>query len=232
MRARGSSTPGAVRPASSRCSAASRAFPRCAIAAALTLIAAVVTTACGDPPDRGTDDRATAGAPGTGITATPSTDSIAKSRAATPPPDSAPPLPGILFDPATIHEGDRVGDFRVARVAITDAGGDIGRVGTVRFIGEATISGELRPHPDYPDVTTICMDVDSASAARLPRWPLDTRTRSWLCFENQEQALRMLGPAGEQKPVSVVIDTYQTPREFSDVYNTARLVRVTAPTTP
>ena len=193
--------------------------------------------ACGNPPDREPDDRATAGAPGTGITATPAADSaasraadsIARSAGA---PDSAPFLPGIRFDPATIREGEQVGEFRAARVDITDAGGDIGRVGSVRFIGEARISGELRPHPDYPDVTTICMDVDSASATRLPRWPLDTRTRSWLCFENQDLALRLLGPAGERRPVTVSIDTYQTPRQFSDVYNTARLVRVEGPSTP
>jgi hypothetical protein len=42
----------------------------------------------------------------------------------------------------------------------------------------------------------------------------------------------MLGPAGTTKPVQVEIDMYQTPRQFSDVYNTARIVRVIAPTVP
>ena len=192
------------------------------VGAALWVLA--VAGACGDPPNRGADARATAGAPGSAVTAAPAVDSAADSSAA--PSDSAQTLPGVLFDPATIREGDIVAGFRVGRVDITNAGGDIGHVGTVRFLGEATISGEKRPHHDYPEVTTVCMDVDPASAARLPRWPNDSRTISWLCFENQEDAIRMLGPAGNREPITVVIDVYQTPRQFSDVYNTARLVRV------
>ena len=197
---------------------------RFALGAALLGVAS-----CGDPPPRGEDLRATAGAPGTGITTRPADSSAAAgapptASSATSDPTSG--LPGIRFDPATIREGDRVGAFRVARVDITDAGGDYGRVGTVRFLGEVTISGAKRPHPDYPDITTVCMDVDSASAGRLPRWPRDSRTQSWLCFENQEEAIRLLGPAGTREPITVTIDTYQTPRQFSDVYNTARLVRV------
>ncbi len=190
-----------------------------------TLLLAIAASACGDPPDRPADDRATAGAPGSGVTATPVVDTIADSLA--PRPDSTPAMPGVLFDPATIKEGDVVAGFRVGRVDVTDAGTDFGWVGTVRFLGEATISGEKRPHHDFPEVTTVCMDVDSASAARLPRWPNDSRTVSWLCFENQEDAIRMLGPStAEREPISVLIDVYQTPRQFSDVYNTARLVRV------
>ena len=182
------------------------------------LCATVVVGACGDPPERGPDERASAGAPGSNVTATRAQDSVA-ARAAQ--------MPGIRFDPATIKEGDVVGALRVGRVDITDAGGDIGRVGTVRFLGELTISGERRPHHDFPEVTTVCMDVDSASTAQLPRWSNDSRTVSWLCFENQEDAIRLLGPTtSNREPVTVAIDVYQTPRQFSDVYNTARLVRV------
>ena len=189
------------------------------------LCAAIGVTACGDPPDRGADARATAGAPGSAVTAAAPAETISQPAAVRS--DSAERMPGIRFDPATVKEGDVVGGFRVARVDITDAGGDYGHVGTVRFLGEATISGEKRPHHDFPEVTTVCMDVDSASAAKLPRWPNDSRTLSWLCFENQEDAIRMLGPAApEREPITVVIDVYQTPRQFSDVYNTARLVRV------
>ena len=196
----------------------------------VTLAVALVGVACGNPPDRGVDDRATAGSPGTGITASPDSSSPAASPAVQR--DSLAPQPGILFDPATIREGDMVGAFRAARVDITDAGPDFGHVGTVRFIGEATISGELRPHHDYPEVTTLCMDVDSTSAARLPRWNNDSRTRWWLCFENQEEAIRRLGPAGTVKPITVLIDVFTTPRQFSDVYNTARLVSVVEASIP
>ena len=198
---------------------------------AVALIVAIAGAgACGDPPARGTDDRATAGAPGSGVTATPTADSLPDSSAART--DSATAMPGVRFDPATVREGNTVAGFRVGRVDITDAGGETGHVGTVRFLGEATISGTKRPHPDYPEVTTVCMDVDSASAAKLPRWPNDRRT-PWLCFENQEDAIRLVGPAGtDREPITVLIDVYQTPRQFSDVYNTARLVRVVSRGTP
>ena len=193
-------------------------------AAALLATVVVGAAACGDPPDRGVDERATAGAPGSGVTAAPVTDTLRDSSAART--DSNAAMPGVRFDPATIREGDVVAGFRVGRVDITDAGADMGRVGTVRFLGEATISGRKRPHPDYPDVTTVCMDVDSTSAAKLPRWPNDSRV-PWLCFENQDDAIRMLGPASDvREPITVLVDVYQTPRQFSDVYNTARLVRV------
>ena len=189
------------------------------------LIAILGTAACGDPPERPTDDRATAGALGSGVTATPRADSLRDSLPAHP--DSAPAMPGVRFDPATIREGDVVAGLRVGRVDVTDAGSDFGWVGTVRFLGEMTISGEKRPHHDFPEITTVCMNVDSTSAAKLPRWPNDSRTLSWLCFENQEDAIRMLGPStAAREPITVVIDVYQTPRQFSDVYNTARLVRV------
>ena len=200
---------------------------------AALLIGLAGTTGCGDPPERGEDARLTAGAPGSGVTASPLADSAGDTLALRA--DSAPAMPGVLFDPATIREGDVVAGFRVGRVDVTDAGGDIGHVGTVRFLGTATISGEKRPHPDYPDVTTVCMDVDSASAAKLPRWSNDSRRVSWLCFENQEVAIRMLGAAtSTREPITVEIDVYQTPRQFSDVYNTARLIGVVGrgPSTP
>ena len=203
---------------------------------ALGLLFVPGVIACGDPPERPADERATAGAPGGGVTAAPPADSAANPLTARG--DSAPAMPGIRFDPATIKEGDVVAGLRVGRVDVTDAGQESGWVGTVRFLGEVTISGEKRPHPDFPEVMTVCMDVDSASAARLPRWPNDSRTISWLCFENQEEAVRQLGPTtAERQPITVLVDIYQTPRQFSDVYNTARLVRVVtrgtgAPPTP
>jgi hypothetical protein len=131
----------------------------------------------------------------------------------------------IVFDPATVKVGDTLGTLRVARVDIARAADDMGYVGNVRFDGEVTISGERMNHPDFPDIKEVCMRIDSASVVRLPRFPGDTR-RSWLCFENRPDAERQLGPAGTRGALTVVIDRYQTVRHFSDVYDTAMLIRV------
>ena len=98
-------------------------------------------------------------------------------------------------------------------------------VPAARVDGEITISGERMTHPDFPEVKAICMRIDSASVARLPRFPEDQR-RSWLCFENQEAAARMVGEAGTRGLLTVVIDRYQTVRHFTDAYDTAVLVRL------
>jgi len=177
---------------------------------AVALLAAIACTGTGDGR---ADDSVTAAAnraPG----------------AETPPATATnPPAATLTFDPATVKVGDTLGGLRVERVDIAKAASDMGYVGDVRFHGEVTIAGERMTHPDFPEVKEICMRVDSVSVRRLPRFPEDTR-RSWLCFENRDQAARQLGEAGTRGPLTVVIDRYQTVRHFSDVYDTAVLVRV------
>ena len=149
-------------------------------------------------------------------------DSVAPADSASP--GARPPVT-LAFDPAAVKVGDTIGGLRVSKADISLAAGDMGYVGDVQFDGQVTISGERMTHPDYPDVKTICMRIDSASVARLPRFPEDQR-RSWLCFENQEDAVRQLGAAGTRGTMTVVIDRYQTVRHFTDAYDTAVLVRV------
>jgi hypothetical protein len=166
--------------------------------------------------DRGADD---------GVTAAANHAPVAETASATPSNSSPLPRDALIFDPATVKVGDILGGLRVERVDIDRAVGDMGYVGDVRFDGEVTISGERMNHPDFPEVRAICMRVDSVSVRRLPRFPDDTR-RTWLCFENRDEAARRLGEAGTRGPLTVVIDRYQTVRHFSDVYDTAMLVRV------
>ena len=183
-------------------------------------VAAAVLAAigCMGTDDRGADDS---------VAATAERVPGAETASATPPTTSRVPTnaSALTFDPATVKVGDTLGELRVERVDIAKAAGDMGYVGDVRFDGEATISGDRMTHPDYPEVKEVCMSIDSVSARRLPRFPGDQR-RTWLCFENRDEAARQLGAAGTRGGLTVVIDRYQTVRHFSDVYDTAKLVRV------
>lgn len=138
-------------------------------------------------------------------------------------------MPGATnrFDPTGIQVGDRVLGLTVTRQDLSHAPamGDSVYVGSVEFSGELTVSGSYRSHPDYPEVQALCFDVDGASAVRVPRMRGDER-RVWFCFTNQQEAVRALGSAHSEGRATIVIDEYRTVRQFTDVFDTARLVRV------
>lgn len=140
-----------------------------------------------------------------------------------------PPAPEASnrFDPASIQPGDQVLGLTVTRQELSHAPamGDSVYVGSVEFSGELTLSSSYRAHPDYPEVQALCFDVDETSAARVPRMRGDER-RVWFYFDNQEEAIRALGSPGTEGRATIVIDDYRTVRQFTDVFDTARLVRV------
>lgn len=144
-------------------------------------------------------------------------------RETDPPAAEAPPA----LDPAGAEVGDSVLGLRIValdvRPSLADSAGWAGRV---EFEGAVTLSGEIRPHPAYPDVQDVCFFPDAASAARLPRFPGDERT-SWLCFVDGEGARRSLGP-GPAGHATVTADRFVYHFAPTDVHNTARLVRVEA----
>jgi hypothetical protein len=130
------------------------------------------------------------------------------------------------FDPDTLSVGDRVLGLVVEDLRLQTAF-DSTRVGSVTFAGEAQISGTLVRHPDS-DLSAVCMDLDPASARRLPRWMGDTR-RPWLCFSNDSLARTVLGARPIGSGVAVIIRRYQTVRSFSDAVDNAELVGVAPP---
>jgi hypothetical protein len=115
--------------------------------------------------------------------------------------------------------GDVVADSLAVRVAL-----DSTWVGTVRFTGELILSGQTLRHFDA-DSRALCFEADSASAARMPRWAGDER-RPWFCFENQAEAVRVLGPPSEGVQVTIAIEAFTIHRGLSDEVNSARFVRV------
>lgn len=134
--------------------------------------------------------------------------------------------PGVRFDPVATAPGMAVGALIVDSIQaeMAPAAGEV-LVGTARFSGELTLSGETMRHPDYPDVPAICFEADDASAARVPRWEGDER-RAWFCFENHDTAASALAAPGEVRSATVTIARFTIHRGLSDEVNTAVLVRV------
>ena len=134
------------------------------------------------------------------------------------------------FDAGIIQPGDTVAGMRAERV-------DLRRtpqnepVGSVHFSGRTELTGEYRPHFDYPEPDIACFWVDSASWHRIPHLRSDTRTQLWFCFRNQDDAIRDLGPlrAGLRVPTTIVIDSFTTHITFSDAWDEANLISIAKP---
>jgi hypothetical protein len=131
---------------------------------------------------------------------------------------------GVVFDPTSVRAGDRVGAMTLDSIEVRVAH-DSTRVGTARFRGSLELTGAPIKHFES-DVTDRCFEADSVGASKLPRWGGDER-RAWFCFQNQPEARRLLGAAGDSARRTIVIDRFTIHRGLSDEVNSARLVRVT-----
>jgi hypothetical protein len=131
----------------------------------------------------------------------------------------------VDFDAQRIKVGDKVGQLTVADVQLQPAGIEPKMAGHVRFTGEVELSGSYRAHFDYPEVKVPCFWVNVQSWNKLPRAIGDSRIL-WFCFENEAEAIKLLGELGTQSAATIIIDNYTTHLTGSDVWNTARLVRV------
>jgi hypothetical protein len=133
----------------------------------------------------------------------------------------------VIFDPASLRVGDRVGELVVDSIEAQVSPADSSFVGVARFRGELTLAGTtLRHFESDLRNTTSCFEADSSSSARLPRWRGDTR-RPWFCFENQSEAAAALGPPSDSTAATIVIERFTINRGLSDQVNSAKFVRVT-----
>lgn len=134
--------------------------------------------------------------------------------------------PGAKFDPQAVGVGAAVAGVRVASKKIEAAPASrMGVTGSLTFKGELTLAGSYRAHYEYPEVKEACFWVDPQEWPKVPRAQHDDRI-IWFCFTNKEQAIQQLGPLGSNARATIVIDDYTTNLEQSDVWDTARLVRV------
>lgn len=130
------------------------------------------------------------------------------------------------FDPSAVAVGDSVLGLRIESLDVQSSLVDSdGWVGIVQFEGKRLLSGEHRRHPFDSELDELCFFPDDVSAKKLPVFPNDERT-SWLCFTNQEEARAMLGHPSDHGTATIEVDRYLYYYTHSDVYNTARLLRV------
>jgi hypothetical protein len=130
------------------------------------------------------------------------------------------------FSGDSIREGQAFRRLTVGRVDLRrTAYPEFPYAGNVSFRGELTVTGEYRPHFDYPEVKEPCFWVDAADSEKLPRIDFDTR-KPWFCFSNSSDAIRLLGAVGDTIHATIVVDDYVTYIAQSDVWDVARLVRV------
>lgn len=134
--------------------------------------------------------------------------------------------PGRQFDAQAVKVGDQIGSVRVASKDVQAAPTTrTGVSGSVTFKGPLQLSGSYRAHYEYPQVKEACFWVDPTEWPKVPRVQRDERL-IWFCFTNKDQAIQQLGPLGTNARATIVIDEYKTNLQTSDVWDTARLVRV------
>lgn len=142
-------------------------------------------------------------------------------------------LPPRYFDAGALRPGDRFLNLRVAEVDVRRVFDDSVWAGRVVFDGQVTVTGEYRRHFDWPEPAELCFFVTAPSSiARVPEFAPDAWTgpgqQTWFCFINTELAQELLGDGERPVRATIVVDRYASLREFSDVYDTARLVEVVA----
>jgi hypothetical protein len=144
---------------------------------------------------------------------------------------AVPPAGTRHFDPGAVAVGDTVLGLRVADIDVERVFDERVWSGRVRFAGEILLTGIFQRHFDHPEPAELCFHVrEPASLDRIPAFAPDewtsTNEKTWFCFTNTDAARRLLGTGDPPLHATVVVDDYRVIREFSDVYDTARLVRV------
>lgn len=136
------------------------------------------------------------------------------------------------FDPGSLRVGDRFMGLVVTDMEVVRVFDDSVWSGRVQFAGEMTVSGVVQRHFDWPNPEALCLHVAGESVAGVPDFAPDSWTspdaKVWFCFTDTERARALLGPVETPLRATVVVDDYTVRREFTDTYDTARLVRVEA----
>ncbi|HSJ25329.1 MAG TPA: hypothetical protein VK929_11700 [Longimicrobiales bacterium] len=143
-----------------------------------------------------------------------------------------PPATERHFDPGSISVGDSLLGLVVREREVMRVFDDSVWAGRVHFAGEITVTGIYQRHFDWPEPDALCFHVDDSSVQAVPAFSPDSWTSAnakvWFCLTNPERAQALLGSGETPVRATVVVDDYAVLREFSDVFDTARLVRVEA----
>jgi hypothetical protein len=144
---------------------------------------------------------------------------------------SIPPAESRHFDPGAITVGDRVNGLVVVERQVQRVFEDSVWAGQVLFSGEIEVRGVYQRHFDWPEPDALCFHVtDAESVQRIPDFTPDTwssaNAKVWFCFRNPEFAQELLGSGEVAQEATIVVDDYWVVREFTDTFDTARLVAV------
>jgi hypothetical protein len=124
-----------------------------------------------------------------------------------------------VFSPDTLTAGSNIAGWRVKAVNMVPA---LDRprdfVGTISFEGEATVRGRFRYRATGED---LCFYVDTEDAGKLPRLVHDSRIAGF-CFE---EPLVTAEAVTVDTTVAIIISDYVVAYAFTDVTDTARLIR-------
>ena len=109
--------------------------------------------------------------------------------------------------------------------------------GLIYYSGLVTVSGKVERRTDDDSIEMLgdqlCMFPDKISAKVIPREPDDSRI-PWFCFSNRIAAMKQLqvpsqkpkGSCGFHLEATIQVTDYVVNRAESEVFDTARLVRV------
>jgi germination protein M len=134
--------------------------------------------------------------------------------------------PANLFDVHEVAVGDVIAGLRISSLEVSDPDAP-SLTAHVSFTGEVTVSGTVTAHDDHEQLgDAVCMtSVDPTSERALPRMRQDTRD-AWFCFTNSDVAAAEVFAPGTVTETTVVIDEFTIHHAPTEVWNTARLLRV------
>jgi hypothetical protein len=133
---------------------------------------------------------------------------------------------GDKFDAMRAQTGNAIGTLRIASLDVQPATQTlVGVKGAIGLKGQLQLSGDYRAHYEYPVVKQACFYPAAEDWKKIPRAKGDERA-IWFCFDNQEDAIKQLGALGTQTKATIVVENYTIKLDKSNVWDTARLVRV------
>lgn len=134
--------------------------------------------------------------------------------------------PANVFDVHAAEVGDVVVGLTIGSLEVSDPEAAY-LTAHVAFDGEVTVSGTVTAYDDHEQLgDAVCMgSLEPASERALPRMLQDTRYQ-WFCFTNSDVASSEVFGTGTVTETTVVLDEFTIHYAPTEMWNTARLLRV------
>lgn len=125
-----------------------------------------------------------------------------------------------VFDAKQVKIGEQVAEMEIIALEVFEY------AARVEFSGEATVTGEYKHHEDDEFLAgEIAFKVADESMKQLPKMTDDERYL-WFVFANKETAEAAFGPPGSEGQATVIIQQYTINYAPTEVWNTAKLIKV------